>query len=120
MFKTLYETIGRLLLFFLFRRKVMFLAKEIFANQDCVQYYNTTQCSLVGFRKLCKSLFPKYFRKLKKSTGAFQKTYCLKKVILSDQETWESSLFLDRFKNPLFCTRSLLKIRYHPFNKVKE
>ena len=122
-FGTFYEKIGSLSLVSLFRRRVMFLTKKVLANQVCIQYYNTTHCSLVEFRRLFWNKILKYYLKvilLLKATDAIQKTYFRKKTILSNQETWDLSLFLGRFKLPLFYTRSLLNIRYHAFDKVEE
>ena len=87
---------GSFSLFFLFRRRVMFLTKKILANQVCLHYYNTIHCSPFEFRKLIYSFFSKYYHELKKATGTIQKTYFLKKVILSDQEGWKLSHFFSQ------------------------
>ena len=50
-FTKICEKIGSPSLFF-FRRRVMFLKQTNLANQVCIHYYNTTHCSLSGFRKL--------------------------------------------------------------------
>ena len=47
-FRIFCENLGSLSLFFLFRRRVMFLTKNILAHQVCSHYYNTTQCFLLG------------------------------------------------------------------------
>ena len=114
------KKLGNLPLFFLFRRRVLFLTKKNLANQASNKYYNLTHCSRVRFRKLFQSSFSEKYHKFKKATGANQKPIFERKAIPSDQETSEFSPFLGRFWSPLFHTRSLLNIRYHPFNKVEE
>ena len=42
---------------FSFSKECHAFDKKIFASQVCIKYYNTTSCSLVGFRKLFWSLF---------------------------------------------------------------
>ena len=58
--------------------------------------------------------------KLRKPQVLFKKPTFEIKAILCNQETWELSPFLGKFKVPLAYTCSLSNYRYHAFTKVEE
>ena len=89
--------------------------KEKLGLEVWFNYYNKAHCSNVRFRKLFQSLPSKWYHELQKATGAIQK-----KAILPEQQTWETSLLLGRFKVQLIYTPSLWNICYHQFISVVE
>ena len=75
---------------------------------------------LLGFASYLRVYALDNILNLRKRQVLFKKPTFRKKSTFSDQETWELSPFLGRFKVQLFYTRNLLIIRYLPFNRVEE